>query len=202
MLNKLQSDNVNVASTIQSMQDNFAIATKALDQTGRSRAFHHIIWRKAAASDTGLNNLRKVQAKVLYLPLSGDGVFGCRLQEHLRKRKEQKELLSDLVPEFAENKSDWRTRKSAYNSRSSWSKRPRMTPSPPPERSFRSRYHTQSSSPLNDERKYDDKGKNPKEPSSYFGSLSTIENDSKVNIGLQSPKIPVGGRPRFFLQNW
>ena len=77
-----------------------------------------------------------------------------------------------------------------------------MTPNPPPERSFRSRYHTQSSSPFNDERKYDNKGKNPKEPSSCFRSLSTIENDSKINIDLQSPEIPVGDRLRFFLQNW
>ena len=77
-----------------------------------------------------------------------------------------------------------------------------MTLNQPPERSFRSRYHTQSSSPINGERKYDNKGKSPKEPSSYFGSFSTRENDSKVNIGLQSPKIPVGGRLRFFLQNW
>ena len=129
------------------MRDIFAMSTKALDQAGRSGAFHHIIRRKAAASDTGLNNLREVQAKVLYLPLSGDGVFGCRLQENLRKREEQKEQLLDLVPVFAENKSDWRTRKSTYNNRSSWRKQPRMTPNLPPERSFRSRYHTQSSSP-------------------------------------------------------
>ena len=46
------------------------------------------------------------------------------------------------------------------------------------------------------------KGRVPKNNPALFRSLSTIENDSKVNIGLQSPKIPVGGRLRFFLQNW
>ena len=73
------------------MCDIFAISTKALDQTGRFGAFHHTIQRKAVASDTGLDNLREVQAKVLYLPLSGKGVFGSRLQENLRKRKERQE---------------------------------------------------------------------------------------------------------------
>ena len=58
------------------MHDIFAKSTKALDHTGRPGAFHYIIRRKAAASDTGLNNLREVQAKVFYLPLSDNGVFG------------------------------------------------------------------------------------------------------------------------------
>ena len=60
-------------STIQSVRDIFAMSAKALDQAGQSGAFHLINWRKAGASDSGLNNLREVQAKVLYLPLSGDG---------------------------------------------------------------------------------------------------------------------------------
>ena len=82
---------------IQSVRDIFAKSTKALDHTGGPGAFHYIIQRKARASDTGLNNLREEQAKVFYLPLSGNGVFGSGLQENLIKRKEQKEQLSDLV---------------------------------------------------------------------------------------------------------
>ena len=62
LLNKFQSDNLNVDSTFQSVRDIFAMSAKALDQAGRSAAFHHIIRRKAAASDSGLKNLREVQA--------------------------------------------------------------------------------------------------------------------------------------------
>ena len=95
LLNNLQSGKLNIDNTVQSVRDIFAMSTKALDQVGRSGAFHHIIRRKAAASDTGLNNLKEVQAQVMYLPLSGDGVFGKGLEECLKKRKEQKEQLSD-----------------------------------------------------------------------------------------------------------
>ena len=80
LLNKPQSDNSNIDSAIQSVRDIFAMSTKALDQVGRGGAFHHIVRRKAAVSDTGLNNLRDVQAKVLYLPLTGEGVFGKGLE--------------------------------------------------------------------------------------------------------------------------
>ena len=71
------------------------MSTKALDQVGRAGAFHHILRRKAAPSDTGLNNLRDVQAKVLYLLLSGEGVNGKGLEGNLQKRKEQKEQLNN-----------------------------------------------------------------------------------------------------------
>ncbi|MCG8076955.1 MAG: hypothetical protein JAY75_12015 [Candidatus Thiodiazotropha taylori] len=126
LLNKLQSDNINIDSAIQSVRDIFAMATKALDQVGRSGAFHHIIRRKAAASDTGLNNLKDVQAKVLYLPLTGDGVFGKGLEENLKKRKEQKEQLSDLVPDFDSKTENSRKRKS-YDNKNTWAnKRQRM----------------------------------------------------------------------------
>ena len=66
------------------------MSTKALDQVGRADAFHHIVHWKAAASDTGLNNSKDVQAKVLYLPLTGAGVFGNGLEGNLQKHKEQK----------------------------------------------------------------------------------------------------------------
>ena len=120
LLNKLQSDNFNIDSAIQSVRDIFAMSTKALDQVGRAGAFHHIVRRKAAASDTGLNNLRDVQAKVLYLPLSGEGVFGKGLEGNLRKRKEQKEQLSDLVPDFAQARSDSGRKRKFVDNRNSW----------------------------------------------------------------------------------
>ena len=45
-----------------------------------------------------------MQAKILYLPLIEDGVFGKGLEENLKKRKEQKEQLSDLVPDLVDYK--------------------------------------------------------------------------------------------------
>ena len=122
MLNKLQSDNFNLDSAIQPLRDIFAMTTKALDHVGRSGAFPHIIRRKAAASDTSLNNLRDIQAKVLYLPLTGDGVFGKGLETNLKKRKEQKDQLSDLVPEFADSRPTDNSRKrKSYDNKTSWS---------------------------------------------------------------------------------
>lgn len=53
---------------VQTVQDLFDISSKALDQAGRSGAFHHLIRRKAAAADSGLNTLKDVQSKVMYLP--------------------------------------------------------------------------------------------------------------------------------------
>ena len=70
--------------------------------------------------DTGLNNLRDVQAKVLYLPLSGEGVFGKGLEGNLQKRKEQKEQLSDLVPDFAQTRSDSGRKRKFVDNRNSW----------------------------------------------------------------------------------
>ena len=40
------------------------MSTKALDQVGTAGAFHHIAHRKAAAYDTGSNNLKDVQARL------------------------------------------------------------------------------------------------------------------------------------------
>ena len=60
------SDNFNLDSAIQSVCDIFAMTAKALDHVGRSGAFHHIIRRKAAASDTGLNNLEMFKQKFFF----------------------------------------------------------------------------------------------------------------------------------------
>lgn len=40
---------------------------------------------------------------MLYLPLTGDGVFSKCLEENLKKWKEQEEQLLDLVPESVDS---------------------------------------------------------------------------------------------------
>ena len=40
-------------------------ATKSLDRMGRAGAFHHIIRRKAAISDSGLSSVKDVQNNLL-----------------------------------------------------------------------------------------------------------------------------------------
>ena len=108
LMSDLQSKESNIDRCIQTVRDIFNMSTKALDQVGRSGAFFHIICRKAAISDTGLNTLKDVQSKVLFLPLSGDGVFGKGLEDRLKHRKEQKDQLNDLVPELQESRSSKR----------------------------------------------------------------------------------------------
>ncbi|CAC5392829.1 unnamed protein product [Mytilus coruscus] len=87
LLGNLENDNAS-EENCQLVKDLFAMSTKSLDQMGRAGAFHHMIRRKCAATDAGINNLNDIQAKVLYLPLSDDGVFGQGLEKQLEKRKE------------------------------------------------------------------------------------------------------------------
>ena len=164
LLNKMQSKDFNIDSGIQSVRDIFAMSTKALDQVGRSGAFHHIIRRKAAVSDSGLNNLKDVQAKVLYLPLTGDGVFGKGLEESLKKRKEQKEQLTDLIPEYDTSKSDNSHKRKSSNDRDWSRKKPRYDDSS----SYRNRSRNSYPYKNNDYKsRYSDKGRSNKEGSSF-----------------------------------
>ncbi|VDI31977.1 Hypothetical predicted protein [Mytilus galloprovincialis] len=88
-----------------------------------------MIRRKAAATESGLNNLKDIQAKVLYLPLSNEGVFGKGLEDKLEKRKEQREQLDDLLPEYKNNnkrkfastqrRQDWQNKAPRYSSNNS-----------------------------------------------------------------------------------
>ena len=87
-------------SLLESLKDIFAMSAKSLDQAGRSGAFFHMIRRKATAQDSGLVNLKEIKSKCQYFPLTGDGLFGDALETCLEKRKEQKEQLSELLPEF------------------------------------------------------------------------------------------------------
>ena len=123
LMNNIESEGVS-SQSVNLVRDLFDMSTKSLDQVGRSGAFHHLIRRKAAAADSGLSNLKDVQAKVLYLPLSSDGVFGKGLEEKLEKRKEQKDQLEDLLPEFS-NKNK---RKFDNDNREHWNNKiPRST---------------------------------------------------------------------------
>ncbi|CAC5409343.1 unnamed protein product [Mytilus coruscus] len=85
LLKDLEEDDVDKSTACQTVKDIFAMSTKSLDQAGRSGAFNHLIRRKAAAHDS-------------------EGVFGKGLEISLEKRKEQKEQLSDLLPEFSKKK--------------------------------------------------------------------------------------------------
>ncbi|XP_060560765.1 uncharacterized protein LOC132720622 [Ruditapes philippinarum] len=102
LLSTLKEKEPNMDKAVQTVRDIFEMSSKALDQAGRSGAFHHLSRRKAAVSDSGLNTLKDIQSKVMYLPLTADGVFGSGLQSKLKNRKEQKDQLTDLVPEFFE----------------------------------------------------------------------------------------------------
>ena len=88
LIESLTSDNVNVDSAIQQIRDIFAMSTKSLDQMGRTGAFHHILRRQMCMTDTSLYQLEDSR-DVSDLPLTGDGVFGEKLETFLKSRKEK-----------------------------------------------------------------------------------------------------------------
>ena len=59
-----------------------------------------MIRRKIASSEAGFNSIKGVQEKVLYLPLSGEGVFGQGLQDKLEKHKDDRAQVDSLLPEI------------------------------------------------------------------------------------------------------
>lgn len=83
----------------QQIKDIFEISTKSLDQLGRTGAFHHILRRTVAMTDTGLYQLEDSDA-FTSLPLTGDGLFGADLQTLMKDRKVKKQQIDDLVPEI------------------------------------------------------------------------------------------------------
>ena len=134
LLKNLKSDTPNIDSAVQSVRDIFNMSTKTLDQIGRTGAFHHVVRRKAAVSDTGLNAVKDIQSKIQGLPLTGEGVFGPGLEEKLKQRKDQKEQLSDLLPEYSGGSNKQQKRKysstgssSYYDSGSRWNNKKPMT---------------------------------------------------------------------------
>ena len=129
LLGELKDETVNIDRAIQSVRDIYDMSTKSLDQVGRAGAFHHIVRRKAAVADSGLSSVKDMQNKVLSLPLSGEGVCGKGLEEKLKQRKEQREQLNDLLPEYGSKSSGTKRRGSTnyqdYSSNRWPSKRPR-----------------------------------------------------------------------------
>lgn len=104
LLKVLKKKDTNVDLAIQMTKDIYAMSTKNLEQGGKAGAYLHMVRRKAAMSDSGLQELTDVQGKALYLPLTHEGVFGSGLTDHLKTRKEQKDQLKDLIPELSQNK--------------------------------------------------------------------------------------------------
>ncbi|XP_063412309.1 uncharacterized protein LOC134695064 [Mytilus trossulus] len=100
LVQTLESDDFEKDKVCQTVKDVFAMSTKTLDQAGRTGAFLHLVRRQASAQDSGLTGLKDMSNKCQYLPLTNDGVFGKGLEIALEKRKEQKDQLSDLLPEF------------------------------------------------------------------------------------------------------
>lgn len=104
LVQSIETGNLDKSNICDSVKDIFAMSTKALDQAGRTGAFFHMIRRKATAQDTGLANLSDLRTKCQYLPLSEDGLFGKALETCLEKRKEQKDQLTELLPEYCPDK--------------------------------------------------------------------------------------------------
>ena len=135
----------------------------------------------------------------MYRP--GEGVFGKSKEGNLRKRKEQKEQLSDLVPDFAHTRSDISSRKRKLddirNSRNN--KRPgadlsnkTLFPSKPRTAFTALTGSVLTKSPAMATRR------DLKMQVTPFGFLLNTGNDSKVKLIQQCPQIPAGGRLRFF----
>ena len=99
LVETLSEETVNVDKAIKQVRDTFAISTKGLDQFGRAGAFHHIIRRQLAMTDTSLYTLED-NRDISDLPLSSKGVFGDQLESTLKSNKEKKKTLDDLLPKF------------------------------------------------------------------------------------------------------
>ena len=81
------------AEAVQAIIYIFSMYFKALDQIGRTGAFHHLIRRKSAtAQDTGIYTLKTVHSKIICLPLSDDDVYGKKLEKKVKKGKNKKIL--------------------------------------------------------------------------------------------------------------
>lgn len=174
LLNNLQQKDINVDKSIQNVRDLYDMSNKALDQAGRSGAFHHMIRRKAAVEDTGLNTLKDVHTKVSFLPLSGEGVFGSGLTEKLKSRKEQREQLSDLVPEFFDKNTLKRKFQTQTQEKSSFK-------------------HQRTDNNYNSSRgrgRYNHTPREQTNRSSYRRSTADFQKQDKNATGLQSFRIP------------
>lgn len=100
LLQNLQSQEPNIDEAIQTVRDVFAISTKSMDQIARAGAFHHMLRRKAAVADTGLQDYKDLQKTALSAPLSSDGIFGKDFEQRLKERQEKDKQLTELMPEL------------------------------------------------------------------------------------------------------
>ncbi|KAH3855582.1 hypothetical protein DPMN_098150 [Dreissena polymorpha] len=101
VLSKLSEKQPNFDSAIQCVRDIFAMNTKSLDQMARAGALHHMVHRKAAMADSGLNDSKDLRNHILNLPLSHEGSFGTGLEQKLKERQEINKQISDLLHEFS-----------------------------------------------------------------------------------------------------
>lgn len=111
LIETLSENDCDRDKVIQQTRDIFAMTTKGLDQFGRTGAFHHIIRRQLAMTDTSLFTLED-KRDISGLPLVSKGVFGDKLESTLKSNKEKKKTLDDLLPSFV---SKDRKRKSKDN---------------------------------------------------------------------------------------
>ena len=84
LLEELKEDNANLDLATQTTRDIFAMSIKTLDQLGRTGAYDHVIRRKAAIIDVGLENFKDVAKQAELLPLTSDGVLGLGFQSKLK----------------------------------------------------------------------------------------------------------------------
>ena len=99
LIEVLTADKPNLDKAIQQVRDIFAMSTKELDQVGRAGAFHHILRRQMCMTDTSLFQMEDSR-DISDLPLTGDGVFGEKLESSLKSRKEKNKTLDDLLPDL------------------------------------------------------------------------------------------------------
>ena len=100
LMEKVREPEPNLHLLTQMVKDIFAMSVKAMDQTARSGAFHHLIRRKATLVDTGLEDISELNDKFLSLKLSSEGVLGKDFEEKLKSRSETNKQIKDLLPEL------------------------------------------------------------------------------------------------------
>ncbi|XP_053381578.1 uncharacterized protein LOC123557756 isoform X2 [Mercenaria mercenaria] len=99
LLDLLVEDNWDKDKVITNVKNVFAMTTQQLDQFGRTGAFHHIIRRTAAMTDSKLYELDDA-IDLANIPLSGKGVFGPDFDTFLKDRKEKKKQIDEIIPDF------------------------------------------------------------------------------------------------------
>lgn len=104
LLAMLNDKQPNIDHAIQCVRDIFAMNTKSLDQVARAGALHHMVRRKSAMADSGLNDSKELRSHIWDLPLTDKGIFGPALEQKLKERQEINKQISDLLPEYGRAK--------------------------------------------------------------------------------------------------